>query len=529
MSNTNQRGNNYLPQTFVVFVSAFLFLFSIIGFSYAVGLEDGLIAHYSFDNIGNISRLGDDSGNNYNSTLFSSNNMQYVSGVLGDAVQALPNSSLSYYIIPEDVAFDSAGKKNYSFSAWIKPTNQHNALIGTIFSLYDGAEPALIYSSGKVIFLIRNTFELPPYEEAWSATSTYVPPGEWTNIIAGFTNYTGTIEAFMYINGQSVPITNITGYLGFGGGDNNMRFFMSSDGTSTHFNGSIDEVSIWGNELHITDTIARAIYNEGAGLPFSSYSLESPSQIASIANIESDPLETNDHYMSWFFSNYDGVDISWVDPIGGTQLIECSIGDTSCSNYSNSRYNVTVSPYSDNIRVRYKSSTTQVEPITFTYTVFNDLGEAVDTFAYSVGAVSSTDTPQQTASYATPIIIGASSNLTLNHDNFYSGADAYYIQYQEYYSGAWSSQYMLRSNSSAVVTYQTENITLLLENHPTGIRTIVRSNLTGYVLNINITPSNAYGNGDTSKISVIVNPESGTLNGTAPTQIQSPGTITLNA
>src|SRR4029077_11076127 len=96
------------------------------------------------------------------------------------------------------------------------------------------------------------------------STTAFANTTGWYFIAAGWDGTNIKIS----VNGGAYATTNFTGPVFSGNGIN---FCLASEGGSTIFKGQIDEVAIWIGRNDLTISEVQQLYNNGAGLPFSSF------------------------------------------------------------------------------------------------------------------------------------------------------------------------------------------------------------------------------------------------------------------
>ena len=96
------------------------------------------------------------------------------------------------------------------------------------------------------------------------ATTAFANTTGWYFIAAGWDGTNIKIS----VNGGAYATTSFTGPV-FSG--NTISFCLASEGGATIFRGQMDEVAIWIGRNDLTISEVRQLYNNGAGLPFSSF------------------------------------------------------------------------------------------------------------------------------------------------------------------------------------------------------------------------------------------------------------------
>lgn len=208
-------------------------------------LNDGLVAHYTFNGNANDATSNNNHGVVSGATLatdrFGNSNQSYLFDGNGDFININNSTSLDL-------------KESFSISAWINPSNYY--LPGIIVWNGDAAfakDPFILYFSDRPgyssIGLRKDAGAGTTINEVF-APSYVLFSGVWTHI-AGTANAT-TKQMKLYINGELVKTTGFTD-MGIGYSTAGFRTMLgaaeSSAGIDTYFSGKMDEVRIYNREL----------------------------------------------------------------------------------------------------------------------------------------------------------------------------------------------------------------------------------------------------------------------------------------
>jgi hypothetical protein len=296
---------------------------------------------------------------------------------------------------------------------------------------------------------------------------------------------------------------------------------------------------MWNNSNRIDDAEAASLYNAGTGLAFSNYALVEPVQIASFNPMTVASGGQRELYMDTFFTDYDSVAFSWSDDVGAHGLL-CTIADftpapycadlagdgvdsANSANYTSSTYNVSVTSYIGNIRLRIRNANEQ-ESFTMTVVASNAVGDTTDTFLVTLGsATGGVPTIENVA--VTPIYMLANQSLTYILDNFYDGATAYYVKFRAE-NGTTLTQYV-DATPGTNTTYTSTNFTISTAITGFGPITSIYSHDNAYDFTFNITPANTYGNGTVTSVQIVIDPSAPGRE--LPLQIASVAPIVLQA
>lgn len=228
----------------------FIFLFLILlmsAFSSAI-LNDDIVAYWKFDGV-----VGD--------VL---NSVDFRNGTLNDTIRGYPGIINNSFYFEGTSSFANLTNlsgdlhsDSFTISLWTNMTSI-SASSPRIIGRANGIQLLVntINGFGYSIMLSNGT------QQQFNVGNAFQPINQWTHFIMTFNNDTG--NASLYINGA------LNGTLVFGAGATIEKAgelevgFMQ--GTSAHYNGSVDEVGYWNRE--ITSNEVSQLYNSGVGLSY---------------------------------------------------------------------------------------------------------------------------------------------------------------------------------------------------------------------------------------------------------------------
>ena len=164
-----------------------------------------------------------------------------------DVVSGSPRYGRSYYfngISRLSNQFTTTGWTDFTIAAWVNPVNLNNGddrscvLIG---GMYLTIEP-----DGKI-----GTYCYGKSKEGYHVTSTAIPTGSWSHLVAVWDNLTATHR--VYING--VERLTVTGCSGSCSSTNHIKKEIGMEGTSRRLTGYISDLRIYGTALSTSDVI----------------------------------------------------------------------------------------------------------------------------------------------------------------------------------------------------------------------------------------------------------------------------------
>jgi hypothetical protein len=217
----------------------------VLGFSFSLaGVNDGLVAHWEFEN-----NFNDSTANGNDGTGFG--DVTYADGRFGQAASF--DGTGDYIKFPNDASFQFGGG-DFSVSVWVKPNSSINngrvidtrgtgsSQAGWVLKLDDNGSDWEIYQSG-----MDDGTKFPKCD---GCGDTYSTDG-WHHIVMVYTD-DSTMK--YYVNGQLDGTTN-TGTMG--SADNTLSLSIgaaiASSGvegaTAQFFNGLIDEVRVYDRAL----------------------------------------------------------------------------------------------------------------------------------------------------------------------------------------------------------------------------------------------------------------------------------------
>jgi hypothetical protein len=215
-----------------------------------VDLEDGLLVHYAFN--GNVEdETGTyDEGDVFGATLTTDRNGDANSAYRFDGV----NDAVDLGDILDNVDLP------VTISAWIKPENSNNMIVFTSqdnLPVYNGF---FLYAGGTTISagygdgLGENN---QAYRRGKAATGLNDQVGEWVHVCAVIESAT---EMTLYVNGEDVDGV----YDGSSNQDMDSDFpddvarvgKWTSNGITSYFKGSIDEIKVWERALNPSEVSA---------------------------------------------------------------------------------------------------------------------------------------------------------------------------------------------------------------------------------------------------------------------------------
>ncbi len=149
---------------------------------------------------------------------------------------------------------------SFSFGLWVNPSNGRNRVVlgkTDASQLHRGYELSLL--DGRVT--VKLSRRQPGYVIKVTTRESLVPNDEWHHV---FVTYDGSRRASgvtIYVDGQAQPVTVWSDALQFKGGiRNNRPLLIGTRDQGRDFQGSVDDVRVYGKRL--TDAEVRAIYLE---------------------------------------------------------------------------------------------------------------------------------------------------------------------------------------------------------------------------------------------------------------------------
>lgn len=236
-----------------------LMIVMFAGFGSAFPWDDSLDAYWSFDeSSGTV--LPDRSGNGFVGTLFNMTDSDWVTGILGNALEFDGIND----IVNTTFINSYATADNFSMNFWLNTTNadfNSKEIYGVLAG--DNSFFGHVYAAGLDF---RFSFTDSNGNNTNGQSTTPINTGTYNMITIVRDTSADTIS--MWVNGaleigvtdNSVASINFLDKAMFMGGRNNQ-------GTaSTHTNGSLDEFAIFGRALNQSEI--NELFNGGAGIPF---------------------------------------------------------------------------------------------------------------------------------------------------------------------------------------------------------------------------------------------------------------------
>jgi subtilisin-like proprotein convertase family protein len=146
-------------------------------------------------------------------------------------------NSTSYITIPNSASLDITG--SFSLEAWVNPASTSNK--GVISKGGTLLKYGIRITGSRVVFITNGAVRLS------SKTTSLIPVNTWTHISATFNSSTNSCN--IYING--IPDTSAV--VAATPTSNTDSLFIGNSGTTTPFNGKLDEVRVWNRELTATE------------------------------------------------------------------------------------------------------------------------------------------------------------------------------------------------------------------------------------------------------------------------------------
>lgn len=283
---------------------------------------NGLLAEYEFNSTSTFY----DSHNSYEPLTNTSINQSLVTGIIGQAIDfEYTGSTQKANYTNSDFKLTSA----FTVAAWVRP----ESFPDLASSVVDNSDIISGNYYGWTVSL-RGNGSLQTWIFCGNALATYclgmggtgVTVGKWSHIVAAYNDTANTLK--FYVNGtigytlacSRTPVF-AAAYKGFAIGGQQVA------GTTTRFDGLIDEVGIWNKELTATE-IGKLYINETNGLGFP-WSEEEP-----VANTSCDNYATN---ADWFWNMSDNCNISYPVNIGTGKIsiLPNTVGTWNISNNIN--------------------------------------------------------------------------------------------------------------------------------------------------------------------------------------------------
>lgn len=163
-------------------------------------------------------------------------------------------NSSSYVSVPNSASLNITG--SFTLEAWINPANNTGAkgIISKGGTLGTSLKYALRFFNGRILMTTNGA------QRIITKTSTSVPLNEWTHVAGTFKASTNQFS--LYINGSLDTSAVIAGAAPTTNSDS---LFIGISGSSTPFNGKIDEVRVWNTNLIAIQIIAFMKSSMGGG------------------------------------------------------------------------------------------------------------------------------------------------------------------------------------------------------------------------------------------------------------------------
>jgi hypothetical protein len=222
----------------------------------------GLYAYYKLDEAANATAV--DASVNARS-LASGSTVGSVAGVINTA-RSFDGSGNAVLSRSASSADFSPGANHFFTTFWVKLTTlsqiTDTALLGKI-SFPSDAEWLVYYRSDTHKIRVGATTNSTNLVFAESTTAL-ANTTDWYFVAAG---WDGT-NLKVSVNGAAYATTAFAGPVFSGTG---IKFNVAAEGGSNNLNGNLDEMAIWIGRNDLTISEVRQLYNNGAGLPFSSF------------------------------------------------------------------------------------------------------------------------------------------------------------------------------------------------------------------------------------------------------------------
>lgn len=214
-------------------------------------LWDGLLAYYTADNTPN------DALGSYNGTLV--NGATYGTGIVN---QGFSLEGVNDYVSMGNV-LDFDGSTPFSISLWSYPTslNSYRVMISKIARSPKFEGWTLQTNGNKIRLFISSDYTTNNYIDITSITSLTL--NSWQHIVLTYDGNKNTSGINMYLNSTNISFTTALNALTGSVSNSDILNIGSNTGSSSFYNGVIDEVSIFSKVLSPTEVTE--LYNGGVG------------------------------------------------------------------------------------------------------------------------------------------------------------------------------------------------------------------------------------------------------------------------